>query len=142
LQVALSIGHAYSAYVVAFGKKQFGRYALVPAYAFGSGTNNHVGRHFGGAGAQQPVGAFYFYQAQAAGAGIAQSIQVAHSKDFDAMGAAHFQNGFALGRVYLAVVNYYRNGSHNVRFFLMILYPLAFGGYFVVVFVPEVAQGA
>lgn len=104
LQFTLAIGHTYGTNVIPLGKKQFGGNPLVFPDTVRIRTDDHVGGHFCGTGAEQFIHAFDFHEAKPAGTDIQYAFQVAHGEDLNIIFTADLQYGFTRIRFYLFII--------------------------------------
>src|ERR1019366_143280 len=119
LQVAVAVGDADAAHVVAFGEHQFQNAAAELRQALRIDGDFHALRHARDAGRQQFVDALDFDDAQAASAGVAQPGQIAQRRDEDVVLAGDFENGLIAACAALAAVDGQRldaDGSAGAHF--------------------------
>ena len=95
LQLAMAVGHADRADVIALGEEQLKDGLAMLLQALRRRGDFHSFFDGGDAGGQQLVAALDLDQAQAARAHIAQPIEMAERRDVDVVFARDFKNGLA-----------------------------------------------
>ena len=95
LQLAVAVGHADRADVVALGEQQLEDGAAMLLQPLGVGADFHALGDGGDAGRQQLVAALDLDQAQAARANVAQAVEMAERGNVDVVLPRHFQDGLA-----------------------------------------------
>ena len=96
LQLAVAVGHAHRAGVVALGQQQFEGHLRYFA-AVGVRLDVHALADLGGAGGQQLGHAGHFHQAQPAGPDVVDAFEVAQRGDPDARFGGGLQDGRTVG---------------------------------------------
>ncbi len=95
LQFAVAVGDADRADVVALGEEQFENGAAMLFEPLGVGGDLHALVDGGHAGGQELVAALDLHQAKAAGADVAQAVQMAEGGNVDVVFPRHFEDGLA-----------------------------------------------
>jgi hypothetical protein len=97
LELAVVVGHAHRADVVALHEQHLDDGAAVAGKPLGVGDHLHALLDRGHAGRQQLARALDLDHAQAAGADVAEAVQVAQGRDLDAVLGGDLQDRLALG---------------------------------------------
>ena len=93
LELAMAVGDADRAYMIALGEEQFEDVAAILLKAFGVGEDVHAFKDGSDAGREQLAGAGDFDQADAACADITEAVEMAEGGYFDVVLASDFEDG-------------------------------------------------
>src|ERR1035437_5694644 len=106
LQLAVTVGYAARANVIALGKEQFKDGAAVFLQALGFGADLHAFLDGSDTGGQKLVASFDLDQAHAAGANLAEAVHVAKGGDVDIVFPRDFKDCLASARADFLFVDY------------------------------------
>jgi hypothetical protein len=96
LKLAVAVGDAHGADVVALGEKQLDDGSAVPPKPLAGGGDLHPLRHPRGAGGEEPALTLQLHHAEPAGAPDTQPFQIAKARDGDLVLPAYLDNRLVL----------------------------------------------
>src|SRR6185437_2293813 len=118
LQLAVAVGYAHGADVVALGEQQFEDHPAVLLQALGIGGHLHALVNGGHAGRKQLVAALHLHNAEAASAHVRQPFNMTERRNVDPVFAGHIEDRLpARGAYFLAVDHksfYFRGIAHAI----------------------------
>jgi hypothetical protein len=91
--------------MVALGEKELKDNAAMTLEPLGVGSYIHALEYRGHAGGEQLVAALYFDHAQAAGANIAEAVEMTESGNVDVVFARHFEDRLAGAGAHFLAIN-------------------------------------